>query len=196
MNCLWSSGGPSLPGRLSRGGILLLWVFLPVAGLAQIPGPDRTRDTTRTRDSVRTVDSARVPTYEEIRREYERLIRARADSGGLVLDSLDGERTVGLGGLVIDETRSPMGSRFYQVFSTRWDPPEQLGSYTVVIREQPSPGLGSFVAVVLDDELVFRARLGPRGGSTRQAAERAVQIARRRLAERSAGSPSSPLRPR
>lgn len=145
--------------------------------------------------SAQDVDSTRkVPTYEEIQREYELVEQARSDTANLDLDTPEDEQSIGLGGLLINETRSPIGSRFYQVFATQWDPPEQLGSFTLVVREQPTPGLGSLLSILLDEELVFRTRLGPMGRSTTNAAERAVQVVLRRMAEQS-NNPASDLFP-
>jgi len=88
---------------------------------------------------------------------------------------------LGLGGLILDETRSKMGSNFYSVFYKHWEDPKDVQNFTITVSEQPMPSRGTLVQVEIDNQLVFKNRLEPRYYKTEQAAKRAVKICQRRL---------------
>lgn len=92
-----------------------------------------------------------------------------------------GYEGLGLGGLILDETRSKMGSNFYSVFYKHWDDPENVQNFTITVSEQPMPSRGTMVQVEIDNQLVFRNRLEPRYYKTEQAAKQAVKLCQRRL---------------
>ena len=93
---------------------------------------------------------------------------------------------LGLGGMVLDETRSKMGSNFYSIFYNHWEAPENAQTFTLTIREQPVPSRGTMIMIELDDQPIFRHRLEPRYYKTEQAAKRAAQICQRRLQQQMA----------
>lgn len=93
---------------------------------------------------------------------------------------------LGLGGMVLDETRSKMGSNFYSIFYNHWEAPENAQTFTLTIREQPVPSRGTMIMIELDDQPIFRHRLEPRYYKTEQAAKQAAQICRRRLQQQMA----------
>ena len=88
---------------------------------------------------------------------------------------------LGLGGLILDETRSKMGSNFYSVFYKQWTDPQNVQNFTVTVSEQPMPSRGTMVQVKIDNQLVYRSRLEPRYYKTEQAAKKAVRICQRKL---------------
>ena len=88
---------------------------------------------------------------------------------------------LGLGGLILDETRSKMGNNFYSVFYKHWEDPKDVQNFTITVSEQPMPSRGTMVQVEIDNQLVFKNRLEPRYYKTEQAAKRAVKICQRRL---------------
>ncbi len=88
---------------------------------------------------------------------------------------------LGLGGLILDETRSKMGNNFYSVFYKHWKDPKDVQNFTITVSEQPMPSRGTMVQVEIDNQLVFRNRLEPRYYKTEQAAKQAVKICQRRL---------------
>jgi len=93
---------------------------------------------------------------------------------------------LGLGGMVLDETRSKMGSNFYSIFYNHWEAPEDAKSFTITISEQPIPSRGTMVMIELDDQTIYRSRLEPRYYKTEQDAKRAARICRQRLQRRMA----------
>lgn len=76
--------------------------------------------------------------------------------------------------MVLNETSSSIGRRFYDVFYGRWEPPEGASNFTIRILEQYSPGLGSLVEVQVEDRTLFRSRLEPNPEEIRTAALRAL----------------------
>lgn len=109
-------------------------------------------------------------TYGEILREYRQLRpRPRPDS---TVQSAD--PTLGIQGLVVDETATPAGRTFYETFFLVWSPPPSALRATVDISEQPLPGNSTAVLIRVDGELVFQARLPRR---TDEITELAVQVA-------------------
>jgi curli production assembly/transport component CsgE len=65
-------------------------------------------------------------------------------------------------GLILDETRSKMGRNFYDLFYQDWQAPEDASNFTITISEQPSIGRGTQIAIKIDYEQVYSARLQPR----------------------------------
>lgn len=65
-------------------------------------------------------------------------------------------------GMVLDETRSKMGRDFYDLFYQNWASPDGSTDFTIKITEQPSPGIGTVITVMVDYEHVYSARLQPR----------------------------------
>ncbi|WP_445664148.1 CsgE family curli-type amyloid fiber assembly protein [Fodinibius sp. AD559] len=94
---------------------------------------------------------------------------------------VDDYEGLGLGGMILDETRSKMGSNFYSVFYKHWEDPKDVQNFTITVSEQPMPSRGTMVQVEIDNQLVFKNRLEPRYYKTQQAAKQAVKICQRRL---------------
>jgi len=89
-----------------------------------------------------------------------------------------------IGGLVINDTRTTIGSDFYDVFYSRWETPKGAGNVTVRVLEQPRPNLGTRIVVEVEDQSVFRANLRPRLNQIRQAARGALARVHRYIRER------------
>jgi curli production assembly/transport component CsgE len=88
--------------------------------------------------------------------------------------------------LVVDETISRIGKEFYDGFYQRWESPQGAQPYTLRVEEQPSPGIGVRVRVLLWDQPIFEAFLQPRAelieeqvGLAVRAATQSVQTTRR-----------------
>ena len=79
----------------------------------------------------------------------------------------------GIGGLVLDETRSKVGAAFYEKFYALWQVPPGADDFILKIVEMPPRGRASQVQVFFDDQLVFNQFLQP----GEEMIEDAVQIA-------------------
>lgn len=95
---------------------------------------------------------------------------------GTVADTTDGR--LGIGGFVLDETFSVVGSNFYSAFYSAWSEPEDASLYTVHVREVPTPQFGARVVVEIGDVTIFQSFLRPNARRTRKAAQQAAQRAR------------------
>jgi len=81
-------------------------------------------------------------------------------------------------GLVLDQTVSKIGHDFYDVFYTRWEPPANLGDFTVVIREKPARGgFGSLISVEVNEAELLELPLQPRYDVIEEAALYSVEVA-------------------
>ncbi|MEZ4935478.1 MAG: curli-like amyloid fiber formation chaperone CsgH [Saprospiraceae bacterium] len=79
----------------------------------------------------------------------------------------------GIGGLILDETRSKIGTSFYERFYALWQEVPSTHDFMIKIVEMPPRGRASQVQVFFDDHLVFNQHLQP----GEEMIENAVQIA-------------------
>jgi|GEM_PF-6611518 len=84
-------------------------------------------------------------------------------------------------GLVLDKTRTKLGRDFYDVFYSRWNPPEEIQGFNVTISEKPLPRMGTMVTVEINSRAVYRQRLTPRYAEIEQKAGQAVNVSLRYL---------------
>ena len=116
---------------------------------------------------------------KKFRKAFDKLVEKKErEKKESEVDDYEG---LGLGGLILDETRSKMGSNFYSVFYKHWEDPKNTQNFTITVSEQPMPSRGTMVQVEIDNQLVFKNRLEPRYYKTEQAAKQAVKICQRRL---------------
>lgn len=76
-------------------------------------------------------------------------------------------------GLIIDDTLTPFGSRFYHNFYITWQPPKVGIDYNVYLEEQFSPNWGTRLTVRVDDYFIWQQRLQPRSAVIEEAVEKA-----------------------
>ncbi len=118
---------------------------------------------------------------KKFRKAFSKLIKAKKRKEQRARKEEPDFEGLGLGGLILDETRSKMGSNFYSVFYKLWEGPKDVRNFTITVSEQPIPSRGTMVQVKIDNQLVFKNRLEPRYYKTEQAAKRAVKICQRRV---------------
>jgi curli production assembly/transport component CsgE len=68
-----------------------------------------------------------------------------------------------------------MGRDFYNFFYDNWDPPKTEQSFTIYIREMPSPGMGNMIQVKINYDEIFRQRISPKQEYIKQLARMAVK---------------------
>jgi len=162
----------------------------PVRAQQTARGPSASVDSTRTTDRARGASRDSVSVGQIWAGTYEAQLRQRAfyrrtdassgqpDSGASRDESTD-PGSVSVGGLVINDTRTTIGSDFYDVFYSRWETPKGAGNVTVRVREQPRPNLGTRIVVEVEDQTIFRANLRPRMEQIERAAQGALARAHR-----------------
>ena len=84
-------------------------------------------------------------------------------------------------GLIIDETKTKIGRDFYDIFYTNWQRPRNINGFTVYIREMATPSSGSWVWVVVDENIVYQTMLRPRYDVIEEAARYSVTAAQQYL---------------
>lgn len=67
-----------------------------------------------------------------------------------------------LGGMIINKTKSRMGSEFFYAFNDSWKSPEDAGNYLIEVNEQPSPSMGALISIRVNHHEVFKAKVHPR----------------------------------
>lgn len=72
------------------------------------------------------------------------------------------EQSIGIDGLVIDESITKVGRDFYELFYSGWTPPENASDYTIFIEEQPGRGRITAVEVRINEDVIFEGNLQPR----------------------------------
>ncbi len=96
-----------------------------------------------------------------------------ADDAGLEID-----------GLIVDETRTRMGSDFYDLFYTHWEEPPDARHFTIIITEEPIPQMGTRMTLKVNDQSVAQFVLQPRYEVIEELAKQSVQFLRQHLIER------------
>ena len=119
---------------------------------------------------------------KKFRKAFNKLVEKGEKKEKNVVETDDYEG-LGLGGMILDETRSKMGRNFYSVFFKHWEDPKNVSNFTITVSEQPTPSRGTMIQIKIDNQLVFKNRLEPRYYKTEKAAKRAVSLCKKRLAQ-------------
>ncbi len=94
------------------------------------------------------------------------------------------EQEVGeIDGLIFNQTRSPMGRKFYADFFKLWEAPQGISGFFVTILEKPAPGRNSFIIIQVNKREIWRIQLPQQPAVVRQYAEMAVGITQQYLAQ-------------
>ncbi|MCH8556723.1 MAG: curli production assembly/transport protein CsgE [Balneolia bacterium] len=114
-------------------------------------------------------------TMEAFRRAFESLVN---EEQGAAVQQQQQERQLimEVDGMIYDETMSKIGRDFYDVFYTYWQSPPDAYNYSIVVSEQPAPGMGTIVSIRVNDHLMFNTRLQPRFDFIEEVGRQAVQV--------------------
>ncbi len=144
--------------------------------------PDTTRTPADTAQVQQLSYFGTAITYGQLVLELRRLVTLPMPPDTATTDSPDaGIQRLEIDGLVVDETLTKVGRDFYDVFFRLWQPPKDAINFTIAVQEQPAPGTGTIVSVLVNDELVFQSRLQPQLEYVETAAQQAVFLAFRQL---------------
>lgn len=164
---------------------IILLLLLPSIAAAPAWGQDTTTTKTPVPERVAPGDTSDDDTLWNVAYEDQLRWRRLHEQTGVVRDTLAETQIEGgtVGGMVLNETTSSMGRRFYEVFYDRWEKPETVSNFAVRILERFAPGRRSLVEVQVDDETLFRTYLEPNDEQIRTAALRALTRTKRYLNE-------------
>lgn len=126
---------------------------------------------------------------DEFRKAFKKVVeQERQKKASQQTESSNQGSTISIDGMVLDETRSKMGTDFYNVFYRHWEPPSKAKNFMITISEQPTPGRGSVISISIDNEIVFKNRLQPKYAYTEKVAKHAVAICYRSLLRQQSSS--------
>jgi|GEM_PF-658862 len=128
-------------------GVILLLFFLLNNGFGQNTIKISNKDTTTLNDIPEQVES--------IMQKY----KARKSQKEISLDEED--KSIDLGGLIIDETISKVGQDFYRYFNNQWNAPGTSKNFNIYISEKPTPGMGNMIIIKINYEEIFKNRISP-----------------------------------
>lgn len=114
-------------------------------------------------------------TMEAFRAAFEALVSNERQAANQQQES-ERQLIMEVDGFIYDETMSKIGRDFYDVFYTYWQSPQDAFNYSIVVSEQPAPGMGTIVSVMVNDQQTFTTRLQPRYDFIEEAGKQAVGI--------------------
>ncbi len=118
----------------------------------------------------------------EFREAFKKVIeQERRKKNKQQTESSNQSSTISIDGMVLDETRSKMGTDFYNVFYRHWEPPSEAKNFMITISEQPTPSRGTMITISIDNEKIFQNRLQPKYAYTEKVAKHAVAVCYRSL---------------
>lgn len=149
----------------------------------QAQQPDTTGQRGARADSVGEAYLPSGFSYRQLRSVLDALRPVPRPAGTPAESAGEGPR-MEIDGLVVDETATKVGRDFYEVFYGAWEIPPGIAGYTIRIQEQPSPGLGTRVLLLLDDEPLLQLQLQPRFDEVEELAQRAAAYVAEELQRR------------
>lgn len=72
------------------------------------------------------------------------------------------EITMEIDGLLVDETKTKAGRDFYDYFYSKWDAPQGVSNYNIIISEKPYRVNLTLLEIYVNDEMVINTVLQPR----------------------------------
>ena len=88
-----------------------------------------------------------------------------------------GTENLGIGDLIIDHTQSKWGKDFVDLFNKNWNPPDNIGDYTIIIEEKPLPRFGTVILIKVNGNYIFQKFIQPRYETIKTNAEQGTEYA-------------------
>lgn len=86
-----------------------------------------------------------------------------------------------ISGLLLDQTLTPQGRRFFKSFSTSWRLLEPRDEFNLAVKEYPDPAKSSRIQITWNRKLLFSTLLGPARNQLKLKAEQAANVVNNRL---------------
>ncbi len=91
------------------------------------------------------------------------------------------DESIGIDGLVIDDTRTKMAHDFYDLFYRKWIAPQSARDFIIYVKELPARGRLARVAIVVNDDEVIQRILSPRADVVEQQVDYSIRALTRHL---------------
>ncbi|WP_257294869.1 curli production assembly/transport protein CsgE [Endozoicomonas sp. YOMI1] len=88
---------------------------------------------------------------------------------------------VSLSGLLINQTLTPQGRRFYKTFSKEWRLLTPRDEFNIILKELPDPARSSQIKIIWNRQTLYNTFLGPARNKMLQKAKSAASIVNDRL---------------
>lgn len=95
--------------------------------------------------------------------------------------TLRGGQDIVLGGFVLEQTKTPWGQQFYELFAQRWQQLDMQTSFNILIEELPFRGRNTLVEITVDNQLIFTQVLQPKYDFLVELANYTVQLSARQI---------------
>jgi hypothetical protein len=155
---------PGAAARERTGAFTLLPGQRADLGTYAIPRPDSNGISL----TLTIFDGSRVLARDSFPRVEQTDVNPVAASPDLQSDSaspdptLQGNQGIVLGGFVLEQTKTPWGQQFYELFAQQWQQLDIQTSYNILIEELPFRGRNTLVEISVDDQLIFTQLLQPK----------------------------------
>jgi len=114
--------------------------------------------------------------YDTLVYNYGNRAVERVADGGVLEEENSQETSWESIGMVIDDTRSRLGSDFYQAFYKYWEEPREHNGYQIRISDLPARGRSFRLLIHLDDRQVVNTFLPQKYDDIEDLAKRAVRV--------------------
>jgi len=95
--------------------------------------------------------------------------------------TLQGNQGIVLGGFVLEQTKTPWGQQFYELFAQQWQQLDIQTSFNILIEELPFRGRNTLVEISVDDQLIFTQVLQPKYDFLVELANYTVQLSAQQI---------------
>ena len=95
--------------------------------------------------------------------------------------STESSNEITISGILIDQTLTPQGRRFFKSFSTSWRLLEPRDEFNLAVKEFPDPAKSSRIQITWNHRLLYATLLGPARNQLKQKAEQAANVVNNKL---------------
>lgn len=98
-------------------------------------------------------------------------------TNGIASQCVDAE----INGLIVNQTRTLIGSEFYRHFCTLWGEPKVDYQYNITIMEIPDARWGSLMTIEVNGKIAYRKSIRPRSDKAKEEASHSIPQIRKFL---------------
>ncbi len=163
--------------------------MVTIRDTALVENPERLKKEYQEQVAQNEKENPDKEALNKFRKAFKKVVeQERPEENKQQTESSSQGSTISIDGMVLDETRSKMGTDFYNVFYRHWEPPAEAKNFMITISEQPTPSRGTMITISIDNEKIFQNRLQPKYAYTEKVAKHAVAICYRSLLRQQSSS--------